>query len=368
MMISIYKPYIAKYTISAINAIQSEWISNHGEYLKLTSDKLTSILGNKYCILMNNGTSATHCLFKALKYKYPDIKKIYVPNHVFIAPWNCCLMEYSEIVMEVMETDPYTLNSRTDAEYIMSLDKDSVVCIVHNLGNIINIPRLKRLRPDLIFIEDNCEGLFGKYENTYSGTAALCSAVSFYGNKTITSGEGGAFFTDDDDIYKYINSIYSHGMTSKRYIHDAIATNFRMTNIQAAFLYDQLNDITHILQLKTKIFNTYDLLLKPLVNSGKILQICREDFTEHSTWMYGIIIPSFSYEEIEMFMKECNIEVRPFFYDIHDHVHLKNIKKPKSSISSITRSGILLPSYPELTDEQQVYIIHSLNNLIATSV
>jgi len=363
-MIPIYKPYIAKYNISAINAIHSEWISNHGEYLKLATDKLTSILGHKYCILMNNGTSATHCLFKALRYKYPNIHKIYVPNHVFIAPWNCCLMEYSASIMEVMETDPSTLNIRTDEAYIMSLDKDSAVCIVHNLGNIVNVPRLKRLRPDLIFIEDNCEGLFGKYENTYSGTAALCSAVSFYGNKTITTGEGGAFFTDDDDIYKYISSIYSHGMTSKRYIHHAIATNFRMTNIQAAFLYDQLNDISHILHLKNEIFNNYNTLLKPLVDAGVIQQIGREDGTEHSNWMYGIIIKSSSYDDVECFMKKCHIEVRPLFYDIHDHIHLKHINKSGSSISTITQSGVLLPSYPELTYDQQRHIIHSLHTFL----
>ena len=70
-MIPIYRPYLSKYKGSAINAINSEWISNHGEFVQLSTNKLKSITGNKYCILMNNGTSATHCLFKALKYKYP---------------------------------------------------------------------------------------------------------------------------------------------------------------------------------------------------------------------------------------------------------------------------------------------------------
>ena len=64
----------------------------------------------KYCILMNNGTAATHCLLLSLKYKYPNIKKIYVPNNVFIAPWNCTLMEYSKENIEVMKTDENTLN------------------------------------------------------------------------------------------------------------------------------------------------------------------------------------------------------------------------------------------------------------------
>jgi len=359
-MIPIYKPYISKYKSSAIDAINTEWISNHGIYIKLASDKLKEYIGSKYCILMNNGTSATHCLFKALKYKYPTVQKIYVPNNVFIAPWNCCLMEYPD--MEVMKMDPDTLNIDTSEEYITSLDTNSTVCIVHNLGNIINIPRLKRIRPDIIFIEDNCEGLFGKYEGMYSGTASLCSSVSFYGNKTITTGEGGAFFTDDYDIYVYINNIYSHGMTSKRYIHCNIATNFRMTNIQAAFLYDQLNDIDTILTLKNNIFENYNKLLNPFIENKTINTIICENNTIHSKWIYAIIIPSKKYEDIEKYMKKNNIEIRPFFYDIHEHTHLKNIKNPFDKID--TNSGILLPSYPELTIDEQIYIIYILTRYI----
>lgn len=364
-MMPIYKPYISKYKSSAIDAINSEWISNHGKYIKLASDKLKTILGNKYCILMNNGTSATHCLFKALKFKYPNITKIYVPNNVFIAPWNCCLMEYPETIMEVMKMDSRTLNIDVSEEYIKSLDINSAVCIVHNLGNIINVPRLKRLRPDLVFIEDNCEGLFGKYEGKYSGTASLCSAVSFYGNKTITTGEGGAFFTDDDEIYNYINSIYSHGMTSKRYVHCYIATNFRMTNIQAAFLYDQLNDIEHILHLKSNIFNTYNKFLSTLIESSKIKLFTNENNTEHSKWMYSVIIPSKTYKEIDEIMKANKIEIRPVFYNINEHTHLKNIlnRFDNSDVDDVISSSIILPSFPDLSESEQFIICKSIISL-----
>jgi perosamine synthetase len=366
MNIPIYKPYISKYKSSAIDAINSEWISNHGKYIQLASDKLKSITKNKYCILMNNGTSATQCLFKAIKYKYPNIKKIYISNNVFIAPWNCCLMEYPESFLEIMKMNPETLNIDTSEEYIKSLDKDSVVCIVHNLGNIINVPRLKQIRPDLIFIEDNCEGLFGKYSGQYSGTVSLCTSVSFYGNKTITTGEGGAFFTDDECIYNYINSIYSHGMTSKRYVHCHIATNFRMTNVQAAFLYDQLNDINHIFQLKNNIFNNYNKYLEPLIKIGKIKLFKTELDTEHSKWMYSIMIPSKTYTDIENYMKLCNIEVRPVFYDIHDHTHLKNITNTFdiTKITNVVNSSLILPSYPELKEIEIIYISKCLSQLL----
>jgi perosamine synthetase len=366
-MIPIYRPYIDKYKISAIDAINSEWISNHGKYIQLASEKLKSILDNKFCILMNNGTSATHCLFKALKFKYPHITKIYVPNNVFIAPWNCCLMEYPDTIMEVMKMNPSTLNIDTSEEYFKSLDVNSAVCIVHNLGNIVNVPRLKQIRPDLIYIEDNCEGLFGKYEGRYSGTASLCSSVSFYGNKTITTGEGGAFLTDDEDIFKYIGNIYSHGMTNTRYIHCNIATNFRMTNIQAGFLYDQLNDIEHILDLKKSVFQRYNELLKPLINIGKIKLLESEKNTEHSNWIYTIVIPSIPFKDIEQIMQENGIEVRPVFYDIHKHSHLQHIKNTYTSIDMVNYS-IILPSFPHMLFEEQLYICDTIKNILLKSV
>ena len=79
-------------------------------------------------------------------------------------------MEYPKEIIEVMRIIPATMNIDTSEEYIKQLDENSAILIVHNLGNIVNVPKMKRMRPDIIFIEDNCEGLFGKYENIYSGT------------------------------------------------------------------------------------------------------------------------------------------------------------------------------------------------------
>lgn len=362
-MIPIYQPYLDKYKQSALKAIESDWISNHGIYVDLATDKLKSILNNPYCILMNNGTSATHCLYKALKYKYPHINKIYIPNNVFIAPWNCGLQEYDASIFEVMETDPHTLNINTNEDYIKSLESNSAIVIVHNLGNIINVPRLKRIRPDIIFLEDNCEGLFGKYEGKYTGTASLASAVSFYGNKSITTGEGGAFFTNDIDIYKYIKTYYSHGMSDVRYVHNLLGTNYRMTNVQAGFLYDQLNDIDHILNLKNKVYTNYEILLKELIEKNKVILLKQEESTEHSKWMFSLFLPNIPFNEIEHFLLEKQIQIRPLFYDIRKHKHLQGIKVSQEPLKHI-ENGFMLPSYPALTKDQQQYIVNCIKEFI----
>ena len=361
-MINIYNPTIDKYKTSAIDAINSGWISNHGEFINKSTNRLKEILNIDYCILMANGTCATHCLFLSIKYKYPEIKKIYVPNNAYVAAWNSILMEYNIEIIEVMKMNIETWNIETDKTYIESLDLNSAVLIVHNLGNIINVPRLKKLRPDLIFVEDNCEGLFGKYDDIYSGTsdATLCSSISFYGNKIITTGEGGAFLTKNKDIYEYIKKVYSQGMSDIRYLHDVHAYNYRMTNIQGAFLYDQLNDIDAILSNKKQIFYNYEKLLEPLINSGKILLLKKEENTECANWIFAVRIigNNKTIEETTEFFKINNVDIRPFFYPIHKHGHLTCIKNEDEVSELLNKEIIMIPSSPSITIEQQKYIVN----------
>lgn len=350
-MIPIYIPRI--FGDSAKKAIDSSWISSQGEYIEKTKKLLSEKFNIPYTILMNNGTSATHMLIKALKFKHPSINKIYVPNNVFVAVWNVIIYEYPKECIEMLDMDPLTLNMNVDEKYILNLEKNSAVMVVHNIGNIVNVPRLKRLRPDIIFIEDNCEGMFGKYENIYTGTSSssLCSAVSFFANKTITCGEGGAFFTHDEDIYNYIYKTINHGISNKKYIYETLGYNYRMTNIQAALLYDQLLNLDKIIEDKDKIFKKYEKELKNIISIPNT-----EDNTQKSNWIFicGIEGP---YESFELFMKGKNIDIRPFFYDIQLHAHLKYIDSKEFKLN---KTYIMLPSYPDLKDEEQNYIIESI--------
>jgi len=350
-MISIYKPNIDKYKTSAIDAVNSGWISNHGDYIEKAGNLLKSILNVKHAILMANGTCATHCLFLALKYKHPNIQKIYVPDNCYVAAHNAALMEYNKSQLEVMNMDINTWNVDASETYIKTLDRNAAVLIVHNLGNIVNVPRLKRIRPDLIFVEDNCEGLFGKYEGIYSGTSPdiLCSSASFYGNKIITSGEGGAFFTNDDDVFQYIQRVYSQGMSNTRYLHNVHAYNYRMTNVEAAFLYDQFNDLDNILKNKREVFNRYKLLLKDLILEGKVKLFEKEPDTENSDWIFSIRIVgnSKNIEEMNLFFKEKEIDIRPFFYPVTKHNHLSDLRhhaNPRNSIFHALSNAFCVPS------------------------
>jgi perosamine synthetase len=360
-MINIYNPDVVKYNAEAIKAVNSGWISNIGEYVELATKKLCEVLNCKYSILVSNGTCATHCLFLAIKFKYPEIKKIYVPNNAYVAAWNAALMSYDVENLEVMKMNVDTWNIETEDDYIKTLDTNSAVLIVHNLGNIVNVPKLKSIRPDLIFVEDNCEGLFGKYNDIYSGTSEdiLCSSMSFYGNKIITTGEGGAFITSHKDLYDHIKKVYSQGMSSTRYLHDVHAYNYRMTNIEAAFLYAQLNDIDHILENKNRIFKNYETLLTPLIEKGKISLFKKEQNTTNANWIFAIRIigNTRTIEETTLLFKSKNIDIRPFFYPIHKHGHLTSIVNNDAVSELLNREIIMIPSSPTITYEEQKYIV-----------
>lgn len=370
MNITIYKPLLDKYKKSAYEAIESEWISNHGEFIQLATDKLKEIINAKHVILMSNGTVATHCLFISLKYKYPHVEKIYVPNNCYVAAYNCALMEYDIENLEMMKINENTWNMCDDEEYLLSLEPNSAIMIVHNLGGIIDVDRIKKIRPDIILVEDNCEGLFGKYNGKYTGTSnsLLCSSVSFYGNKSITTGEGGAFITNNDDIYNYIKKVYSQGMSSVRYIHDVLAYNYRMTNIQAAFLYDQLNDIDHILNLKTQVFKNYIELLHNEIENGKISLQLVPNNCERANWMFAIKFNNNNktINEVYNYFLEKGIETRPFFYTHNNHNHLKNIKCDCDLTinEKLNASIVMFPSFPVLTIDEQIYIVEHIREFI----
>lgn len=354
-MISIYEPYkLHKSKKYLINCINENWISWSGKYVIKCEKELEKIMGIKHALLINNGTAGVHCLMKAIKWKNPKCKKLYIPNHCYIAVYNMSLIEFKFDEIEILPIDEDTLNMKLDLDEI---DIDSSILVVHNLGNIYPIERIKRERPDIILVEDNCEGFMGKYNNKYSGTDSLASCVSFFSNKHITCAEGGAFLTNDSELYEYIVRITRQGQTDIRYIHDRIGYNYRLSNINAAVLYSQLELLPEILYKKRNIFLKYK---KGLKKNKKVTFQKIEKNTEHSYWMVNIKIkdnPSF--ENFSNFMRDKKIETRPFFYDIRKHKHLENFNTHNQI--KLERQIYMLPSHPNLKNKQIKYICDMIN-------
>ena len=340
MRYPIYTPDLTRYTTSIHKAIADGWVSSQGEFLEKARIEASACLETPYVVLVNNGTSATHLLYKSLKFKHPDLRRIYVPEAVFVAVWNCALYEYPPEMIQVLPIDPVTLNPVFD-----DIEPNSAVVVVHNIGNVINVPDLLRRRPDLVVVEDCCEAFLETYEGHPTGTAALCAAASFFGNKTVTTGEGGIWYTRDKELYDFILKSCHHGMTSDRYVYDVLGYNYRMTNLQAALLYDQLCDIDSILVRKWTVRDRYvDLMPNWVVSRG--------------LWMTVLRIPEISYATLAPKLLAAGVDTRPMFYPLRTHPHLKCIAAPTSSFGH--DELFMIPSSPGLTAFDQVFIVSAI--------
>ena len=367
-LIPIYKPFLPKKSKKyALKALEDGWLTNHTYNIEV-EEMLKDIMGVKHVLLTCNGTAATHLVAKGLKYKHPKINKIIVPNIVYVAAWNSFLFD-NEFKLYQGLTNPKTWNTDYETVGYSSVVKDKsqyAILAVHNLGNPVDTPKLIE-KSGVPVVEDACEGFGGKYSNgKWAGTGALVSSLSFFGNKTITSGEGGAIVTNDDDIAQYLERLRGQGQTSTRYIHDLLGYNYRMTNIQAAILRGQLDYLEEIFERKSEIWYRYNQAFK---DNDKIDLQKVEDGCEHSRWMYGIRFNSSgsNYKEKELFFNSRGIEIRPMFYPIDTHSHLNSNDKVFSILdlgNIISKQIVMLPSYPELSKEDQDRVISVVNEFV----
>jgi perosamine synthetase len=362
-MLPIYQPYLPKHSLKyAHEALDSTWISSQGVFIDRAKDMLKEMFGSRYVVMVNNGTCATHMLALGLKFKYPHIKKIIVPNNVYVAAWNSFLFSGGFELLPI-DADAGTWNIYHQG--IKSIDKDTAFLAVHNLGNILNIPEIQKRFLGTVIVEDNCEGLFGKHNGVFSGTSSTISSHSFFGNKTITCGEGGAVFMQDEEIFEYLNSVRGQGQSSVRYLHDKLGYNYRMSNVQAALLLGQLEIANEIRDKKAIVFNTYHRELET-VEEISFQEI--EANTVHAQWMFAIRLMGFNKEKknaLELFLFENNIETRPMFYPINRHDHLKHIQSDNTNASVLNDQCLILPSFPELTHGQILTVCRKLKEFLS---
>jgi len=353
-MIPVYQPYFTKKTLKyAHDAIDSTWVSSHGKYLDLATEKLKEITGSKYVLLTNNGTSATHLVACALRYKYPHISDLIVPSNVYVAAWNM-FKTTPDFKLWPADSDINTWNMdltkipNPDTAYYQGF---TGILSIPNLGNPVDYRWIKEVYPKVPIVEDNCEGFLSN--DTGKGFAY---SVSFFGNKTITSGEGGAFFTDDEDIYNEMNRIRCQGFTDKKFIFNGIGYNYRMTNIAAAILFGQLEIKNEIVDKKKKIFDTYkENLQHPLIHF--------QCGINHSNWMFGIRVEK-NRDLIVEKLANAGIETRPMFPPINMHSHYSEFGDNFPVSKQLYEQVIILPSYPELKKDEILKICDMIKTFL----
>jgi len=366
-MIPVYKPYVAPNTKSYLSSVvDANWYSSGGYYYEAAKNKLQELLNVKHILLTNNGTSATHLLAKILTYKKP-IKKIICQNGAYVAAWNSFLFD-NKYSLEVCDLNLETWNyDREELNKVLANENPENVAllVVHNIGNPFEYNDKR-----FLVVEDNCEGFLGTYNvNKKTGTNCLASSVSFFANKNITCGEGGAVVTNDDDSYEFINTVHGQGQSAKRFIHSHLGYNYRMTNVAAAILLSQLEVVDEILDKKQQLFNFYRKELND-IESVSVQRV--ENTCEHSNWMFGIRIQNSEYDKAQHYFNQNGIEIRPMFYPMSDQPYIKsfiesnvvNIRSEKNA-KLLNKEAIVIPSFPDITTSERNHVINVIKNYVS---
>ena len=359
--IPLAKPLIENDDIYIVNkALKSGWISSKGPYIKKFEKKFQKFLGGGYAVSVSNGTAALELGIKSLGIKPGD--EIIVPNFTFAASINAIINCGVIPVLADVEDGNWTIKLSEIKKKITK--KTKAIMLVHVYGQPCYIDEIKKFsnQKKILIIEDCAEALGSRYKKKTVGLDGDCSCHSFFANKTMTTGEGGMVVFKNKKFFERAQIIKNHGMShKKKYFHEFVGSNYRLTNIQAAIGYSQLKKIKKILNIRKKIFDNYNKLL----SDDFFYKIPSNNWSTNSYWLYYIIVKKkINRDKLIKRLLAKGIEVRPTFYPLH----LMNIYKDfaKGSFKNSEKigfKGICLPS-SGISFMQQKYIVSKLIELI----
>lgn len=358
--IPIAKPYIEKDDIYfAIKALKSQWISSRGPFVGMFENQFKKFLGGGYPVAVSNGTTALELGIKSLGIKAGD--EIIVPNFTFAASINAILNCGATPVLVDVEDKTWTIKFSEIKKKITR--KTKAIMIVHVYGQACKIDEIKALakKKNFFIIEDCAESLGAKYKNRLVGLDGDCSCHSFFANKTITTGEGGMVVFRNKKFCEKAKVIKNHGMSKKKYYHEHIGSNYRLTNLQAAIGFSQTKKIKKLLLARKKIFHCYDSLL----DDNFFYKIPSNDWSVNSYWLYYVIVKKkIDRNKVIAKLLSKGIEVTPTFYPLHlMKIYKKFSKGLYKNSEKIGFNGICLPSSGiSLTDQK--YIVKTLMKAI----
>jgi perosamine synthetase len=358
-LIHILEPYLSKNAKKYItDCIDTNWISSQGKYVTQFEKMFRDKFHYSSCATTSNGTTALHLALETLGIKEGD--EVIAPDLTFAATINAII--HARATPVIVDIDEKTWNI-SETEILKNItQKTKAIIVVHLYGNPFDVKSLKEKIPsDIFIIEDCAEAIGAKYNSEYVGTHGDASAFSFFGNKVITTGEGGMVVFKDPKYTEKAKILRDHGMSqSKKYYHEYIGFNYRMTNLQAAIGVSQLESFEEIRLKRNSIFNSYDLNLKKLgFNRFSINASSKESY-----WLYTALVPSQrDRDSLIKFLKECDIETRPIFYPMSTmNIYTNYTKIPDISISSqVSKNGISLPSSVSLTKDQQTKVLNTIS-------
>lgn len=349
--------------------IDSGWISSEGPFIKEFEQQFSARMGRKHGIAVSNGTAAIDAAVEALDIGPGD--EVIMPTFTIIS----CI---SQIVRNgglpvLIDSDPITFNMDVKQVEAKITPRTKAIMIVHIFGLPVDVAPLLDIakRHGLKVLEDAAEMHGQTYMGKPCGSFGDISTFSFYPNKHITTGEGGMILTDDDELAETCRSLRNLCFqANKRFVHERLGWNLRMTNMQAALGVAQLERLDEFVLRKREMGKRYTEMLSDC--RGVQLPLQSTDYAENIYWVYGMVVDESRGMDATVVMQqlaEKGIGTRPFFCPMHQQPVLRKMgffNEVDLSVSErLYRQGFYIPSGVALTDNQIEQVAEAVKIVLA---
>ncbi len=351
-----------------IECIDTGWISSEGHFVKKFEEKFAEKVNRKYGIAVCNGSVALDAAILALELNNND--EVIMPTFAIISCAAAIIRAGAKPVL--VDSNPFTWNIDVSKIEEKITPKTKAIMVVHIYGLPVDMEPVLEIadKYNLKIIEDAAEMHGQFYKDKPCGSFGDISTFSFYPNKHITTGEGGMIVTNNPVLAEKCRSLRNLCFKpEKRFVHEELGFNYRMSNIQAALGVAQLEKLDEFVKIKQLIGKKYTELLKNIDSIQ--LPLIKTDYAKNIYWVYGLLLKENVQFDAEIAMKklaELQIGTRPFFWCMHEQPIFRKMglfENEKYPIAeNMARRGFYIPSGMALTDYQLKNVATALKEVL----
>ena len=347
-----------------IRAYDSGWISSLGEFINHFESEFARFTNCKYAVSVSNGTVALQLALKAMNIKEGD--EVILPSFTFVA--TAASIVHCGAIPVFVDSSPETGTMSPSLFKKAITLKTKAVIPVHIYGHPADMEQINSIakKNNIVVIEDAAEAHGAMYKGEKVGGLGDMATFSFYGNKLMTTGEGGIVTTNNRTFYEKLKFLRDHAMSkTKRYWHTEVGFNFRMTNLQAAIGCAQLLRFSEILSTKNKILDNYRNILSDF--SDQISLNLKLPWADPVPWLICCSLKIANRDAVMQQLSNEGIDSRPYFIPLHKMPPYKRYKffyEESIVCNDISKSGFNLPSSSNLTYEDIMYICKKLKKIL----
>lgn len=341
--------------------METGWISSAGKYVEAFETAFADKIGARHAISVSNGTLALHLALMGIELRPGD--EVIVPAVTYIATANA--VKYCGGQVRLADVDPVTLNVTPQTVAAAITPRTRAILPVHLFGvpcDIDGILTLARAH-GLSVIEDSAEAVGATWNGRSVGTFGDVGMFSFFGNKTITTGEGGMMVTDSDEINARCRLLRGQGMSpERRYWHTVVGYNYRMTNICAAIGLGQLEQLDEKISTRRRLRRAYANAFAAEGIADRLVLPHGAPDAFDSVWMVNIVLEANvrpNRDAIAARMAADGIETRPTFYPLYMMPPYSDLDGDFPGSRHALR-GLTLPTFEALTDDEIGAVARSL--------